>query len=67
MDVITSAKVKLTKQDIQDAIDVKCKEKGIERTGNIDFKTKLQKNPDKTVYGAVLTGAEFDAVIKPKK
>lgn len=67
MELITTAAVKLTKADIIDAIDAKLKEKGITRTGNLDFKCKLVKNPGGSITGAVLSGATCDAEVKPKK
>jgi len=66
MELITTAAVKLTKADITEAIDAKLKEKGIIRTGNINYKVKLQKEAG-NFTGAVFTGAECDAEVKPKK
>lgn len=67
MELKTTAAVKLTKADIIDAIDAKLKEKGIKRTGSVEFKTKLQKDDSGNVSGAALTGAYCDAEVKPAK
>lgn len=67
MELITTAAVKLTKADIVEAIDAKLKEKGITRTGSLDFKTKLQKDASGKITGAAFTGASCDAEVKPKK
>lgn len=55
MDIITTAKVKLSKADLIEAIDLLNDKKGVQRNGAIEFSVDAQDN---------VRGARYDAIVK---